>query len=89
MRIVPGKKSGLKRWKKKLADPDSSIPESLITIENEELEIITETENWIEEVTNVFVSNLIDVSGKKLIDKFIARNNYSSTVEEEESELWS
>ena len=83
----PWKKKWLEEVKKKLADPDSSIPESLITIENEELEIITETENWIEEVTNVFVSNLIDVSGKKLIDKFIARNNYSSTVEEEESEL--
>ena len=63
------------------------MPESLITIENEELEISTETENWIEEVTNVFVSNLIDPSGKKLIDKFIFANNYSSTVAEEESEL--
>ena len=83
----PWKKRWFEEVKKKLADPDSSIPESLITIENEELEIITETENWIEEVTNVFVSNLIDVSGKKLIDKFIDRNNYSSTVEEGESEL--
>ena len=33
------------------------------------------------------VSNLIDISGKKLIDKFIERNNYSGTATIEDLEL--
>ena len=71
----------------KLANPENTHPDSLLSIENDKIEINSETENWIEEVAITFVSNLVDPSGKKLMDKFVQKNNYSSTEIEEDTEL--
>ncbi len=79
------------RWfeeiKKKMGDPDVLIPESLFIYENDLSEINPEAEQWIEDVVNIFVSNLIDASGKKLIDKFISNNNFAADPDIEENEL--
>ena len=51
------------------------------------LKLTPEAEQWIEDVVNIFVSNLIDASGKKLIDKFISNNNFAADPDIEENEL--
>ena len=83
----PWKQKWFDEIKKKLADPDSPSPDSLISRENDEVEINSEAERWIENVAMTFVSNLPDTSGKKLIDKFIFANNSINTAETEEGEL--
>ena len=62
-------------------------PESLFIYDNDLSEINPEAEQWIEDVVNIFVSNLIDASGKKLIDKFISNNNFAADPDIEENEL--
>jgi len=83
----PWKRKWFSEIKKKLADPDSPPPESLISRENDETEINSDTERWIEDVAITFVSNLLDASGKKLIDKFVFANNAIGTAETDEVEL--
>jgi hypothetical protein len=73
--------------KKKLGDPEMTTPQSLLIIDNGEAETNPEAERWIEDVVNIFVSNLLDASGKKLIDKFISHNNFVTSNDLEEIEI--
>ena len=45
-----------------------SFGSDMLILDNGEAETNPEDEQWIEDVVNSFVSNLIDASGKKLID---------------------
>ena len=83
----PWKLKWFEEIKKKMGDPDVSAPETLFIYDNEQSEINPEAEQWIEYVVNIFVSNLIDASGKKLIDKFISNNNFAAEADLEENEL--
>lgn len=83
----PWKSKWFDEIKKKLGDPDISAPESLLILDNGETETNPEAEQWIEDVVNSFVSNLLDASGKKLIDKFISHNNFVTSIELDESEI--
>ena len=83
----PSKLRWFEEIKKKMGDPDVLIPESLFIYENDLSEINPEAEQWIEDVVNIFVSNLIDASGKKLIDKCISNNNFAADPDIEENEL--
>ena len=45
-----------------------------------------QTVNWINEVSEIMVSNLLDNSGKKLITKFIEKNTLNENHYSEETE---
>ena len=83
----PWKHKWFDEIRKKLGDLESVAPDSLLDIDNKETSTNPEAELWIEEVATTFVSNLIDATGKKLIDKFISNNNYVGSTENEEGEL--
>jgi hypothetical protein len=72
----------------KFGGSDYNTPDSLfISLDNDEREINPDAENWIEDAAGIFVSNLIDAEGKKLIDKFALKNNSVGISDIEDSEL--
>jgi len=78
-----------KWWKlisEKVGESIDDFPKSFLTIDREAVNIEMQTVNWINEVSEIMVSNLLDSSGKKLIAKFIEKNTLNENRYSEETE---
>ncbi len=73
-----------KQWfeliSKKIGDPIDEFPSSYVSLDEGRAVIENSCKNWIEQVTETMVSNLIDQNGKRLIDKHREANFKTSEI---------
>jgi len=78
-----------KWWKlisEKIGENIDDFPKSFLTIDRDAVNIEMQAVNWINEVAEIMVSNLLDSSGKKLVTKFIEKNTLNENRYSEETE---
>lgn len=78
-----------KWWKlisEKIGENIDDFPKSFLTIDRDAVNIEMHAVNWINEVAEIMVSNLLDSSGKKLVTKFIEKNTLNENRYSEETE---
>ena len=61
------KNNGLNLFLKKIGDPIEEFPSSYVSLDEGRTVIENNCKNWIEQVTESMVSNLIDQNGKRLL----------------------
>ena len=80
------KKDWFKLISDKTGESVDDFPTNYVSIEGDKTVVEISCKNWIEQATETMVSNLIDVSGNKLIDKFKIANFKTQEISFSEEE---